>query len=138
MTPALQGVLETSLYVTDLERSRTFYTQLFDFPVLIQDDRFCALAVCGRQVLLLFRKDASVQPLTTRGGTIPPHGGDGQLHLAFAIGRDELDAWERRLGIQEMSVESRVDWSRGGKSIYFRDPDGHLVELATPGVWAIY
>jgi catechol 2,3-dioxygenase-like lactoylglutathione lyase family enzyme len=138
MTPALQGVLETSLYVSDLERSREFYTRLFDFPILIQDDRFCALGVCGRQVLLLFRKEASVQPLTTRGGTIPPHGGDGQLHLAFAIGRDEFDAWERRLSTQEMQVESRVAWNRGGKSLYFRDPDGHLVELATPGVWAIY
>jgi catechol 2,3-dioxygenase-like lactoylglutathione lyase family enzyme len=138
MTPALQGVLETSLYVSDLERSRAFYTRLFDFPILTQDDRFCALGVCGRQVLLLFRKEASTQPLTTRGGTIPPHGGDGELHLAFAIGRDELDAWERRLRTQEMSVESRVAWSRGGKSLYFRDPDGHLVELATPGVWAIY
>lgn len=134
----VQGVLETSLYVSDLERSRTFYTRLFEFPVLLQDDRFCALDVCGRQVLLLFRKDASINPLTTAGGTIPSHGGDGQLHLALAIGRDEFDAWERRLLSQDMPVESRVGWRRGGKSLYFRDPDGHLLELATPGVWAIY
>ena len=31
-----------------------------------------------------------------------------------------------------------MNWERGGQSIYFRDPDGHLVELATPGIWAIY
>ena len=138
MTATLRGVLETSLYVRDLERSRAFYTSLFGFPVLLQDDRFCALNVCGSQVLLLFLKDASVNPLATPGGTIPPHGGEGQLHLAFAIGRDEFDAWERRLQSQETPVESRVGWNRGGKSIYFRDPDGHLLELATPGVWAIY
>ncbi len=138
MTPEVRGVLETSLYVSDLERSRAFYTRLFGFPILLQDDRFCALNVCDRQVLLLFRRDASVRPVTTPGGTIPPHGGEGQLHLAFAIGRDELDAWERRLQSEEMPVESRVSWNRGGKSIYFRDPDGHLLELATPGVWAIY
>jgi catechol 2,3-dioxygenase-like lactoylglutathione lyase family enzyme len=138
MTPELRGVLETSLYVSDLERSRAFYTLLFSFPVLVQDDRFCALGICGRQVLLLFRTDASVTPVATPGGTIPPHGGEGQLHLAFAIGRDEFDAWERRLQSQDTPVESRVSWSRGGKSIYFRDPDGHLLELATPGVWAIY
>jgi hypothetical protein len=77
MTPELRGVLETSLYVSDLERSRAFCTRLFSFPVLLQDDRFCALSVCGRQVLLLFRKDASVNPVTTPGGTIPPHGGEG-------------------------------------------------------------
>ena len=138
MTPTLRGVLETSLYVRDLERSRAFYTSLFGFPVLLQDDRFCALSVSGSQVLLLFRKDASVNPVTTSGGTIPPHGGEGQLHLAFAIGRDELDAWERRLQSQEAPIESRVSWKRGGKSLYLRDPDGHLLELATPGVWAIY
>jgi catechol 2,3-dioxygenase-like lactoylglutathione lyase family enzyme len=138
MTPRLQGVLETSLYVSDLERSRAFYTGLFSFPILLQDDRFCALGVSGRQLLLLFRKDASVAPVATPGGTIPSHGGQGQLHLAFAIGRDEFDAWERWLQSHGMPVESTVGWKRGGKSLYFRDPDGHLLELATPGVWAIY
>lgn len=138
MTPQVRGVLETSLYVSDLERSRGFYTLLFSFPVLLQDDRFCALNVGGSHVLLLFQKDVSVTPVITAGGTIPPHGGVGQLHLAFAIGRDEFDAWERRLQSQDTPVESRVGWSRGGKSLYFRDPDGHLLELATPGVWTIY
>ena len=27
---------------------------------------------------------------------------------------------------------------RSGESIYFRDPDGHLLELATPGLWPGY
>jgi len=35
-------------------------------------------------------------------------------------------------------VEGRVDWPAGGKSVYFRDPDGHMLELATPGLWRIY
>jgi catechol 2,3-dioxygenase-like lactoylglutathione lyase family enzyme len=135
--PELRGVLETSLYVSDLERSRSFYTRLFGFQVLFQDGRLCALDVCGRQVLLLFEK-ASTPQVDTSGGTIPAHGGDGSLHLAFAIGRDELDPWERRLQQDKIPVESRVTWSRGGRSIYFRDPDGHLLELAAPGVWATY
>ena len=138
MIPALQGVLETSLYVSDLERSRSFYHTIFGFQVLTQDQRFCALEVSGRQVLLLFHESEAVKPVETPGGTIPPHDGSGHLHLAFAIGRDDLDAWERRLQNLETPVESRVDWKRGGKSIYFRDPDGHLLELATPGLWPIY
>ena len=28
--------------------------------------------------------------------------------------------------------------TRGGESIYFRDPDGHVLELATPGLWPGY
>jgi catechol 2,3-dioxygenase-like lactoylglutathione lyase family enzyme len=138
MLPQVRGVLETSLYVGDLERSRSFYGTLFGFKVLSQDDRFCALDVCGHHILLLFLKGGAVEPVPTSGGTIPPHGGDGQLHLAFAIGRDDLDPWERRLQREQIVIESRVTWRRGGKSIYFRDPDGHLLELVVPGVWPTY
>ena len=41
-------------------------------------------------------------------------------------------------GSEGIAIEGRTDWSRGGHSIYFRDPDGHLLELATPGLWTIY
>jgi catechol 2,3-dioxygenase-like lactoylglutathione lyase family enzyme len=136
--PPIRGVLETSLYVSDLERSRSFYTRLFGFQPMVQDERFCALDITGRQVLLLFKRGGTAEPVTTPGGVIPAHGGEGQLHLTFAIGRDELDPWERRLQQDQIPVESRVGWARGGKSIYFRDPDGHLLELATPGIWRTY
>jgi catechol 2,3-dioxygenase-like lactoylglutathione lyase family enzyme len=136
--PQVRGVLETSLYVSDLERSRSFYTNLFGFQPLVQEERFCALDVTGHHVLLLFKSRGAIEPLTTPGGTIPPHDGAGQLHIAFAIGRDDLDPWERRLQQDDIPVESRVSWPRGGKSIYFRDPDRHLVELVTPGVWRTY
>ena len=72
------------------------------------------------------------------GGTIPPHDGHGPLHIAFAIEAGELPAWEARLDERGVAIEGRTDWSRGGHSIYFRDPDGHLLELATPGLWAVY
>ena len=73
------------------------------------------------------------------GGTIPPHDGAGPLHVAFAIAKDELAAVggaARRE--RNVAIEGRTTWKRGGESIYFRDPDGHLLELATPGLWAIY
>jgi catechol 2,3-dioxygenase-like lactoylglutathione lyase family enzyme len=69
------------------------------------------------------------------GGVIPPHDSHGQSHLAFAIAAADLDAWRRRLAEQGIPVESTVTWPLGGTSLYFRDPDGHLVELATPGIW---
>jgi catechol 2,3-dioxygenase-like lactoylglutathione lyase family enzyme len=136
--PPLNGVLETSLYVDDLRRSVAFYRGLFELEVLTEDGRFCALAVAGRQVLLLFRKGLSAAPSVRPGGTLPGHDGGGRLHLAFAVAAADLPAWEERLRNQGVAVESTVTWPRGGRSLYFRDPDGHLLELATPGVWAIY
>jgi catechol 2,3-dioxygenase-like lactoylglutathione lyase family enzyme len=138
MMPAVTGLLESSLYVADLRCSVGFYRDLFGFEVLTDDERLCALSVAGRQVLLLFKKGLSAAPSVLPGGTIPGHDGGGRPHLAFAVAAADLPAWEERLRQQGVAVESTVDWSRGGRSVYFRDPDGHLVELATPGVWSIY
>jgi catechol 2,3-dioxygenase-like lactoylglutathione lyase family enzyme len=130
--PPLDGILETSLYVDDIEQSVAFYRSLFGFPSVYSGPRLTALAVPGRQVLLLFRKKASAD--------LPAiaHDGDGQLHMAFAIPLDALEAWERRLGALRIAIEEKKVWERGGTSLYFRDPDGHLIELATPGLWAHY
>jgi len=134
----LQGILETALYVEDLERSRIFYQTIFELATLFNDERLCAFNVADKQVLLLFLKGASTIPLETTGGTIPPHDGDGQLHLAFSISASELDEWEIRLKTMNVTIDSKVKWQRGGTSIYFRDPDKHLLELVTPGLWTIY
>ena len=131
-------VVETSLYVDDVDRSRRFYAELFGFERLVEDDRFCALSVNAQQVLLLFRKRATLEPIEIPGGVIPPHDGDGEMHLAFAIDAADLDGWRARLIAGGIGIESTVQWPRGGTSLYFRDPDRHLVELITPGCWAIY
>ena len=136
--PKLNSVLETALYVDNLETAARFYEEVLGLPVLTQDSRFRAYDVGGRNVLLLFQRGATLETVHLPGGTIPPHDGHGPLHVAFAIGADELPAWTERLAAQGIAIEGRTDWPRGGHSLYFRDPDGHLLELATPGLWAIY
>ncbi len=136
--PRVTHVLETSLYVADLDRARDFYQCVFGFPQFIRDSRMCALGVPGAQVLLLFRQGAAATPGHTAGGTIPPHDGHGRLHLCFAIPEDDLPGWERRLASLGVAIESRVDWPSGSVSLYFRDPDGHSVEVATPRLWPNY
>lgn len=136
--PKLNGVLETSLYVDDLEKAAQFYEQVLELSVLTKDSRFRAYDVGGRNVLLLFHRGATLETVHLPGGTIPPHDGHGPLHVAFAVSAADLPTWEQRLAAHEIAVEGRTDWPRGGHSIYFRDPDGHLLELATPGLWAIY
>ncbi len=137
MTRAVRGIVETCINVSDIGRARRFYETLFGFDVMAHDDRFCAFRV-GPDVLLLFTQGASDHPVPVKGGLIPAHSTVGAGHFAFAISKDELDVWRQALTGQGIQIESKVIWDRGGISIYFRDPDGNLLELATPGVWDNY
>ncbi len=136
--PKLGGILETALYVDDMPRARRFYEDIMELAPIFTDDRLCAFAVADRDVLLLFRRGTTEQTVTMPGGTIPGHDGAGRLHVAFAVSQEELPAWEQRLAGHGVAIEGRTDWRRGGHSVYFRDPDGHLLELATPGLWPVY
>jgi catechol 2,3-dioxygenase-like lactoylglutathione lyase family enzyme len=136
--PKLDGLLETALYVEDLERAARFYEEVMGLASLTGDTRFRAYDVAGRSVLLLFKQGGTLETVRMPGGTIPPHDGQGPVHIAFAVAAEALAEWERRLGEHGIAIEGRTRWQRGGESIYFRDPDGHLLELATPGLWAIY
>jgi catechol 2,3-dioxygenase-like lactoylglutathione lyase family enzyme len=132
MRPNTQGLLESSLYVSDLPRSVRFYEQIFGFRVISDfGGRGCALEAGERRVLLLFTKGGSRDIQS-------PHDGDGELHLAFAIRADEVAAWEAWLAENGIAIEEKKAWDLGGHSLYFRDPDRHLLEVASPGVWSIY
>jgi catechol 2,3-dioxygenase-like lactoylglutathione lyase family enzyme len=134
----LDRVIETCLYVDDLDRAAAFYETVLGLSAMTSDARFRAYDVGGNSVLLLFRRGATLKMVHMPGGTIPPHDGHGPLHLAFAVSADDLASWETRLAAHGVAIEGRTDWSAGGHSVYFRDPDQHLLELATPGLWAIY
>jgi len=138
MRPQLNGVLETSLYVDDVERSKNFYQRVFGFQPMEGDHRIWAMSIEGKSVLLLIKKGSSIEPHRSSSGLIPGTDGQGTLHLTFSIPAGELDAWEKWLATHGVAIESKVRWERGGSSLYFRDPDNHLLEVATPGVWAIY
>ena len=138
--PSVNGVMETALYVGDLQRSSRFYEGLLGFRrLLVVEGRLCALHVSAAQVLLLFVRGGATGPTEApQGGMIPGHDGRGEMHVGFGIAADEVEAWEARLREFGVEVESKAKGMRGGTSIYFRDPDGHLVELLTPGIWAVY
>jgi catechol-2,3-dioxygenase len=133
--PHVNGILETSLYVESAARSAEFYRRVFGFELinattsdtLNDDTRLCAMRAGDRSVLLLFKK----------GGT-PDTDATGAIHIAFGIARSDLRPWEDWLAHLGIPIESRKQWNYGGEAIYFRDPDGHLLEVVTPGVWEIY
>lgn len=125
--------------MADMGRGREFYQSLFGFEVMAgnDDDRFCAFRVANT-VLLLFKENGTEGPVTLAGGVVPPHATRGAGHFALAVASDDLEHWRTRLHELGILIESEVRWERGGASLYFRDPDNNLVELAAPGVWSNY
>lgn len=131
--PRVGTVLETALYVEDLPRSIEFYGRVLGFSPASDPSykRMCALNVTADQVLLLFKKGGSVMPTVRPYGTIPPTDGDGSLHVAFSIPPDDFEVWQEWLTEFGLDMESVVSWPEGGRSLYFRDPDDHVIELKT-------
>mgnify|MGYP001806554278 CR=1 FL=1 len=134
--PQIAGLLETALYVDDMARSVVFFRTLLGLTSMFESDRLTAFDARQGSVLLVFARGRSVADVPTAGGTIPGHDGAGPLHMAFAIAADAYDAWREHLAAHGVIVTSEVRWPAGGRSLYFNDPDGHVLELATPGLWA--
>ncbi len=138
MRPPVRRVLETALYVDDLERAVAFYRDVLGMRPMGEPPRLVPMDAGAGTVLLLFERGKTLEGARTPGGFIPPHDGAGPVHVAFAVDTEELAAWESHLASHGVAIESRVTWPRGGTSLYFRDPDGHSLELATPGLWETY
>ena len=132
--PKLSRVLETALYVADLDKAAAFYAEVMGLTCIHGDHRMRAYDVGGNGVLLLFPQGGSLQSIETPGGSIPPHDG----YVAFSVVADELEAWQDHLQAAGVALQGRTEWPRGGISLYFRDPDDHLLEIATRGLWKGY
>jgi len=138
--PSINGLIEAALFVQNLSRARDFYQHVVGLEKLQESEVGCVFVVAKGQLLLLVSHEKASVPSKTPGGEVPPCvGAAGRIlgagHIAFAVAEAELDAWRGRLESHGVEVLSEVAWERGARSLYFRDPDGHLLELATPGRW---
>ena len=135
MPPPLGPVLETCLYVDDLEAARDFYTRVLGLRCLDHDADRHVFFDLEPGNLLLFLPTASEAGGEVRAQAIPAHGARGPGHVAFSIDASAIDAWREWLTAAGIGIESEVAWPQGGRSLYFRDPAGNSLELAEARIW---
>ena len=137
--PKINGVVESVLYVDDLAVAAAFYRDVMGLePMRTAPERFVAFRAGPQSVLLLFKRGSTLAPLSVTGGVIPPHDGHGPHHIGLAIAAADYAVWRERLIAHGVEIESETRWDGGGRSLYFRDPDRHAVELVTPRIWPNY
>lgn len=136
--PLIRGVLETAVYVDDLERAHAFYGDVLGLERVLDTPRMLTYAVAPAQVLLVFMRGMTREDSDSPGGMVPGHHAEGPAHFAFAIDTNDYEVWKTHLQAMGVAIRSEVTWPPGGKSLYFDDPDGNVVELATPGLWPNY
>lgn len=128
-SPRITGILETVLYVADIDRAERFYRDVLGMIQIGKEPGRHVFFRVGSGVLLLFRAET-----TRRAGSLPPHGADGEIHVCFTTSPAEYEGWKRRIAGQGVPIEQETEWPRG-RSFYFRDPDGNLLELANADIW---
>jgi catechol 2,3-dioxygenase-like lactoylglutathione lyase family enzyme len=123
-------IKETCLYVQDLALTKKFYAEVLGLPIIGEVANRHVFFRAGSSVLLCFNAT-----ITRNITNLPPHYGEGHLHLAFECETADYDAWKEKLRQAQIPVEHEQTWPHGRQSFYFRDPDQHLLEIVVPGIW---
>jgi len=131
------GILETALYVADLDAAERFYGEVMGLDRIARVEGRHVFFACGKGVLLLFRPDKTAQPSSNPDMPVPTHGTTGPGHACFRAEPVDLDAWRTRLEEAGVAIEADFRWPNGARSIYFRDPAGNSLEIAEPKLWGL-
>jgi catechol 2,3-dioxygenase-like lactoylglutathione lyase family enzyme len=124
MEPLRTGGLDhVAITVSDLERSIAFYSEVLGLERKYEEWNVPMFMLAGSSGLALFPAESH-----------PGEGGDGKaeiriMHIAFRVDRPEFD--RARAELPSAGVEPRFEDHGSVHSIYFQDPDGHELELAT-------
>jgi catechol 2,3-dioxygenase-like lactoylglutathione lyase family enzyme len=133
----LEGMLETALYAKDLDGAEAFYEGVLGLSKITRAANRHVFFRCGPGVLLIFNPDETVKPPAPGALQVPPHGTKGAGHACFRVSAGNIDAMAARLTAAGIAIESEVHWPNGGRSIYFRDPEGNSLECAEARIWGI-
>lgn len=126
----ISQIKESSLYVQDLDRSEAFYKEKLKFEVIAKETGRHIFFKVGSSVLLCFLAHA-----TENDKMLPPHYGEGKLHIAFEVPKSDYETVKKWIKSKEIEIEHEQHWFDDFYSFYFRDPDGHALEIVQQGMW---
>jgi catechol 2,3-dioxygenase-like lactoylglutathione lyase family enzyme len=130
------SILESALYVTDLDAAEAFYRDVIGLEKIALVEGRHVFFRCGQGVLLLFNAEATRHaPPPDARLPVPKHGAVGEGHLCFAATGEEIGRWKSELETRGVTIEADFEWPSGGRSIYVRDPSGNSIEFAEPRIW---
>jgi catechol 2,3-dioxygenase-like lactoylglutathione lyase family enzyme len=119
--PAVTGLSELVLEVSDLDAARRFYRDLLGFEETLygegREDRYW----------YLIGDTARLGLWTPQTGLAGGRGG-AHVHFAFHLADEEIDALLERLRARGVEVEGPIQLGPG-RAIYVTDPDGNVVEF---------
>ena len=134
----VKSILETCLYAENLDEIELFYGEVLGLEPFSKRKGRSVFFRCGEAVLLYFNPNNTSQiPVEVEGQKIPLHGAKGEGHICFKIKEEEIDQWRDWLQSKGVEIESEVKWSTGSSSLYFRDPAGNCLEVASPLLWGL-
>ncbi len=115
------GIRHVALRVQDIARSVRFYSEVLKMKVEWSPDEENVYLSSGSDNLALHQARAG--ETDTRLGTMD--------HFGFLVARpEEVDEWAAELEARGIELVQKPRTHRdGARSIYFRDPDGNLIQL---------
>ena len=128
---AVTGLDHLVIAASDWERTSTFYADVLGAtPVIFESSRH-ALRIGPVQLNVHLPDDLPREGETTRYlARIPVRPGNSDLCLCWEGTADEAAEHLARCGVEiEFGPTARTGAGGSGMSVYFRDPDGSLLEL---------
>ncbi|PAB60423.1 metallothiol transferase FosB [Anaeromicrobium sediminis] len=119
----LKRINHITFSVSDLEKSVEFYKKVFGAELLVEGENLAYFDFGSLWIALNVEKDIKRNEIY-----------DSYTHISFSIEEEEYDEMLGRLRALNVDIkEGRPRHEEEGKSIYFRDIDGHLFEFHTKG-----
>jgi catechol-2,3-dioxygenase len=113
------GLTHAAFKVRDLARTKQFYVNIFDMEVMYDERDFVQLTTKGANDIIVFERAKAVNANT-----------GGLLHLGFRLKtpKDMIEI-RKRIAEAEAIVMDEGEFLPGSPYIFFKDPDGYILEV---------